>query len=212
MKPRLLLILVLAGLLAALSLPGSAARGQKDEKPKDAKKDEPKKDEPKKDEPKKDEPKKDEPKKDEKPKDTKKDDVKKDDIKKDDKPKEDKNKKDKDALQGSWKVDKAEEDGKPVEELKGAKFTFKDDRVTVSFDNKESEPVELRMTLDANKTPRQIDFLDVKGDSKEAAPGIYDLTGDTLKLCVAEPTLKKRPTEFKSAEKMITYIELKREK
>jgi uncharacterized protein (TIGR03067 family) len=192
MNPRLLLSLALAGLLAALSLPGLAAQAQKDDKAKDAKKDEPKKDEPK---------------KDEKPKD-----AKKDEVKKDEKPKEDEAKKDRAALQGSWKVEKAEADGKAIDELKGARFTFKEDKVTVSYGNKDGDKVELQFTLDAKKKPREIDFVDMTGDKKESAQGIYELAGDSLKLCVAEPEAKKRPTEFRSTDMLITVVELKREK
>src|SRR5262249_41908963 len=132
------------------------------------------------------------------------------DAKKDDKPKEDPNKQDRVALEGTWKVEKAEEGGEAAKDLVGATFSFKGDKVTVTIDK---DTLEFPFSLNADKKPKQINFLEMGGAGDGApAQGIYELTGDTLKLCVADAELKERPTEFKSAKKKVTYVELKREK
>jgi uncharacterized protein (TIGR03067 family) len=42
--------------------------------------------------------------------------------------------------------------------------------------------------------------------------GIYELTGDSLKVCISLPGVDTRPTEFKRVEDMSIVIELKRVK
>jgi uncharacterized protein (TIGR03067 family) len=115
-----------------------------------------------------------------------------------------------DSLRGSWKVVKAEQDGRTLDEFQIAKFTFKGDRLTISFVGKSVEPVQMRYKLRPGENPKAVDltFID---DKKAVALGIYELTGATLKLCVAEPEVGKRPIQFKSA-RQITYVELKRDK
>src|SRR5260370_5649249 len=113
-------------------------------------------------------------------------------------------KNDKEALKGTWTVNKAEENGKAQDELNKAKFTFKDDKLTLKLPM-EKDPVELTYTLEAGNTPKTIDIKPT--DSKDPAQGIYELKGDTLKLCVMDPG-GKRPGEFKAGGKGVVLIGL----
>jgi|SRR5579884_4253037 len=111
------------------------------------------------------------------------------------------------ALKGAWTVTKAEENGKAQDDLSKAVFTFKDNKLSLKLQN-EKDTVELTYKLDPAK--KSIDIQ--PADTKEPAQGIYEVKGDTLKLCVADPDKKKRPADFKSGEKGIVYIELTRNK
>src|SRR2546421_313304 len=97
-------------------------------------------------------------------------------------------KKEKAKLAGAWVVESMEMMGKKVESSVGDTFTFAGDKVTFKTKLKE-EPETYK--LDPGKKPREIDFK-----SKETILGIYELDGDTLKLCVS--TSGKRPTAFDS--------------
>src|SRR5207302_9699744 len=96
---------------------------------------------------------------------------------------------DKDKLQGSWKLTAGTKGGQeaPPEFLEMAGASFKGDKFTLKLSNKE---IEFSFKIDDTKKPRHID-LNIEGKSM---PGIYELDGDTLKICVAE---SERPTEFK---------------
>jgi uncharacterized protein (TIGR03067 family) len=111
-------------------------------------------------------------------------------------------------LQGTWVVVSASAGGKPEDEIKGDKLTFKDNTITVKTKNKEERGT---FKLDPAKKPAEIDITEEGKD--KPMPGIYVLEGDTLKLCIVPTAGMKRPTEFASkegTEQMV--IELKREK
>jgi uncharacterized protein (TIGR03067 family) len=118
---------------------------------------------------------------------------------------------DKELLKGTWTVVKGVEDGKPHEETKNAKFTFKEDRLLLKLVD-EPRAMEATFVLDPTKKPKHIDITVKDGDATLTAVGIYEIEGDKLRLCVAEPDGPGRPTEFKSASKKITYLELTRDK
>ena len=96
-------------------------------------------------------------------------------------------KKDRAALQGEWEIVSAESNGEPPPPglLDGAKFAFSGDNATLL--GKEGT-----FELDATKSPRQIDFI--RGKIRQV--GIYELDGDSLKLCVGPAD--DRPKEFKT--------------
>ena len=62
--------------------------------------------------------------------------------------------------------------------------------------------------IEPAKSPKTIDITMKEGD-KGTAHGIYELKGDTLKICVARPNTE-RPTEF--TEKGTVFITFKRKK
>jgi uncharacterized protein (TIGR03067 family) len=111
-------------------------------------------------------------------------------------------KKDFDAFKGAWTVVSAEKNGKKysADMLEG---------IIVKCDG--SNKVAVRkgdkvlfagtMKIDPTKKLKTIDTTqDSDGDLKgKTFPGIYEITGDTFKICTAEPG-KERPTEFSAKE------------
>jgi uncharacterized protein (TIGR03067 family) len=96
-------------------------------------------------------------------------------------------KKDHAALQGEWEIVSAESNGEPPPRglLDGAKFAFARDKLILL--GKEGT-----FELDASKSPRQINII--RGKTRQI--GIYELNGDSLKLCVGPAD--DRPKEFKT--------------
>jgi uncharacterized protein (TIGR03067 family) len=117
------------------------------------------------------------------------------------------------SLNGTWTVLKAEADAKPEKEVLNAKLTFKDgDKLVIKLATDDKPLDMITVKLDTSKKPKQIDFIRSIDGRQETATGIYELDGDKLKLCVAEPEVKERPTEFKSKSRKVTYLELTRDK
>ena len=107
---------------------------------------------------------------------------------------------DKEKLQGEWKLVSHEDgNGKKVDEDSPHKFTFEGDKWH-STPGGDGGPY----SVDSSKKPKTID-LTLKDNNPRK--GIYELDGDTLKICIGV----ERPTEFKSAEKVMVMT-LKRVK
>jgi uncharacterized protein (TIGR03067 family) len=123
-----------------------------------------------------------------------------------DDPKKDDAKKDLDALQGKWTCVSGEVGGKPTaeEDTKGVEFTVKDDTYTVK---KPGDPEEKgTIKLDPTKKPKAIDFKILEGNDKgKSQSGVYELEGDTLKLCLALPG-KERPKELSTKEGSMSFL------
>jgi uncharacterized protein (TIGR03067 family) len=116
--------------------------------------------------------------------------------------------KDKKALQGTWKVASLEKDGQavPAEKVEDMKFDFKDDTFSRLSDGQRTESGTFK--LDPTKKPKAMDAT--HGNAKESTPFIYEIDGDTLKLCWRKPG-GERPKEF-TGKGTDGYIVLKREK
>jgi uncharacterized protein (TIGR03067 family) len=100
--------------------------------------------------------------------------------------------KDQEKIQGFWKAVKATASGKelPADIVAEMKMEFAGDK---AYDIEECKKAgEFSFKLDPAKKPRHIDLL--YKDGKKIL-GIYEVSGDTLKLCVGE---KKRPEAFTS--------------
>jgi uncharacterized protein (TIGR03067 family) len=116
-------------------------------------------------------------------------------------------KKDLDKLQGTWKAEKmifmgedapADVVGKFTLTCKGSEFIPSDNASDVAT-----------IKLDTTAKPKAIDLTE---KNKKVSLGIYELDGDTLKLCFAEPGTD-RPKAFESAKgSKVFYIVMKREK
>lgn len=100
------------------------------------------------------------------------------------------------AMQGTWERVAMELQGKPApnELIDGWKSTYEGDRLTLS--NKEGIYRHCIVTLDPARMPKAVNTWDTEGPAADQTlSGIYELSGDRLKLCFALPG-KPRPTEF----------------
>ncbi len=134
-------------------------------------------------------------------------------------------KKDLKQLQGTWELVAAHRHGKDaLKELpKGYKITFRDDLWIVEFEGRKPfKDVDSRVKLDPSKSPKEFEWVrtGVIGLGASDQPfrlellGIYEIDGDTLKLCwdVGQAT-GRRPTAFKTeAGTEHLSLELKRAK
>ena len=118
---------------------------------------------------------------------------------------DDKDKKsDLDKMKGTWKATSGEAGGiaLPDEFLDKVTFTIKGDKYTFkSPDETGVETVEEgALKLDAAKKPAQMDINITKGkDEGKKQYGIYELDGDTMKLCFTPPE-EGRPKDFTTKE------------
>lgn len=111
-------------------------------------------------------------------------------------------------LEGTWTIDSATLDGKAVKEMQAGQAMFAGHKLTLKdADGKVKQKFTCK--VDPSQKPKTMNFvLDKK--EKNAAPGnaIYELKGNSLKLCIGPPD--KRPTEF--SDKGQVLIVLKRKK
>jgi uncharacterized protein (TIGR03067 family) len=104
-------------------------------------------------------------------------------------------------FQGTWTFESVEVDGKKEssawgEKLKNLKITFAGNKFTVKKGDKVVQAGTQK--LDPSKSPKAVDATVTEGNGKgRKMLGIYEIEGDTLKVCF-DPEGKKRPTEFKS--------------
>ncbi len=102
-------------------------------------------------------------------------------------------------FQGTWTFESSEAGGQqlPAGGLKELVLTFEGNKHTV---RKGDEVVQVgTQEIDPSKSPKAIDVTLTEGPNKGAVMlGIYEIDGDTLKVCF-DPRGKKRPAEFKSA-------------
>jgi uncharacterized protein (TIGR03067 family) len=97
-------------------------------------------------------------------------------------------------FEGSWQLVAREQDGDkaPAEAVKTVKAVVKGNKVTITADGK--TVMEAEFTLDAGKKPKTCDANVTAGEDKgKKLLAIYEIEGDTIKLCVNE---KERPKEF----------------
>jgi uncharacterized protein (TIGR03067 family) len=120
-------------------------------------------------------------------------------------------KKDWERIEGTWTCVSRVFIGRktPAEELKGSKVVFKGSTLTVS---KGKERERFTYKLDPSARPRAIDLVS-RARGKEKTLAIYELKGDTLKICWSEKVPEARPTRFAcDADSGQTMIVLKRKK
>jgi uncharacterized protein (TIGR03067 family) len=101
-----------------------------------------------------------------------------------------------DKLQGTWLLVAMESEGEnvPAEDFKDYKSVYEENRLTLLAGDR----VRRRglVTLDPSRKIKAINTWDQDGPyADRTVPGIYELDGDTLKLCFARPG-EERPKEF----------------
>jgi uncharacterized protein (TIGR03067 family) len=112
----------------------------------------------------------------------------------------DTDKSDLDRLQGTWTMVSMETEGHEVgpENIADKSAVYKGNRLTLLA----GDEVRRRgiVTLNPERTPKAINTWDQDGPfADHTVPGIYEIEGDTLKVCFAQPG-EERPKKFTSKE------------
>jgi uncharacterized protein (TIGR03067 family) len=105
--------------------------------------------------------------------------------------------KDLEAFKGTWRLIAKEENGKKFseEEIKDVIAT-NDGAGKVSVRHGDKVMGEATVKLNPTTKPKTIDFTFTEGEQKgKTRPGIYEIDGDTFRVCVARPG-DERPAEF----------------
>ena len=106
-------------------------------------------------------------------------------------------------LQGDWVLDSGEVGGKPFPKLKGLKYTIAGTKYTATLGERTETGA---FTCDSAKTPRQMDTTPADGPYKGITMlAIYEVTGDTLKVCY-DQSGKTRPARFATSTETPTVI------
>jgi len=104
---------------------------------------------------------------------------------------------DMELLQGTWVVVSLEENGKawPAEWVKKAQYSLviKGNTLTWKTEGKIREA--RAFTIEPDKKPKAIDVADAPGRNLKPYVGIYEVKGDTMRICESDPGVA-RPTEF----------------
>jgi uncharacterized protein (TIGR03067 family) len=108
---------------------------------------------------------------------------------------------DHEKIQGTWEVISFEQRGEKdsAEDIKGLQAQITKDKIAFTRGGKPAGASTYK--LDPTRKPRWITFTPIKGDDKRRLPamGIYELTGDSLKLCFAPGDGDdQRPTAFET--------------
>lgn len=116
-------------------------------------------------------------------------------------------------LQGEWLLTAVEIQGKtlPAPAGKGGSIIFaKEGKLILKDPGKPDKTGTYK--LNAEQSPMQLDLIVAKkGKESETMQGIYELDGDTLKMCFsAEGAKGKRPSEFKGEK--VVLMHCKRQK
>jgi uncharacterized protein (TIGR03067 family) len=101
------------------------------------------------------------------------------------------------ALDGTWVFVESSYRGKKVEPAKIAEMKWVITKNRIVLKKGDSVSGEFQYKLDNTKSPRLIDITNLK--SKETERGIYELKGDTLRICTG-PEDGERANAFKSEE------------
>ena len=109
-------------------------------------------------------------------------------------------------LEGTWVAESTSRDAELAMPWKGGQWVFAGDLVTLK--NPYMKDQTFPFTVDPAKMPKIMDFAPPK-DSKQAPwPMIYELDGDSLKLCIG--SADKRPTEFNNKQGLVVVLKRKK--
>ena len=113
-------------------------------------------------------------------------------------------------LEGEWVVESIEG---PKDDTPPGSVTmrFADGKISIQ-DKKRNRPEDAGYTADPTKKPATIDIKPDRGPQDNVVQGIYEVKGDTLRICFGRDGAA-RPTEFKGdVTKGVMLITLKRVK
>lgn len=99
-------------------------------------------------------------------------------------------------LQGTWEMAALEVNGEevPQKKLKGTTLTIRGDKYVVKVKDVEHE---VKIELDPKKDPRAIDMhLPDGNEAPKLAKGVYDLDGDTFRICRHQMAGEERPAQI----------------
>lgn len=117
------------------------------------------------------------------------------------------------AIQGKWKIERGWRKGRaitPESSVGRTEWHIKGNEIILKDPMRERTEDAL-FKLDPSTKPPSIDVTPKK-DRDEKALGIYEIKGDTLRICFSMDN-KARPTEFAAPEgSRLTYVILKRVK
>jgi len=129
--------------------------------------------------------------------------------------KDDAVKRERDKLQGIWVFTELTDGGKKAsdQERDSMRLEFKGDKLTITIKDapKGEGPIVGTYTIDPQKSPATMDITLEANGKKFTVPAIYELKGDSLKLCHAVDEGGARPQAFESTPKNVLAI-LKRQK
>jgi uncharacterized protein (TIGR03067 family) len=100
------------------------------------------------------------------------------------------------ALEGTWTMISLEVEGQKVSEdrVQGSELVIKDGKYIVTTRGKRHETA---LTLDPTQKPKHIDMVFADGENKDKPHrGIYEIDGDTLRVCRSLDPEFSRPKEF----------------
>jgi uncharacterized protein (TIGR03067 family) len=107
------------------------------------------------------------------------------------------------GLQGQWVTEKFVWGGRESGQDEEMGLLFDGESVSWTYlkrmgNGGKSSTITFTYKLDPSKKPAEIDLIPTEGQFKgKAFPSIYQLDGDTLKMCRAQP-VQRRPREFSS--------------
>ena len=117
---------------------------------------------------------------------------------------------DAEKIQGTWDVSRIELNGKvqPKDPLFHVRVTFDGDKLLTRVGKRQSE-ARGTFKLDQGHTPKVYDLTTTEGTTVH---GIYELNGDTLKVCLSAPGDERPTTMTTNPDDNRTLIVYKREK
>ena len=108
-------------------------------------------------------------------------------------------------LDGTWVVESTSRDKELAMPWKGGQFVFAGDMVTLKLPYMKGETFTFK--VDPAKMPKAMDFAPPKKSKQAHRPMIYELDGDSLKLCIGGD---KRPAKLTDKDGFVVLLKRKK--